>query len=444
MQGKRVNRMPRLTPGRTAGVVAAVVVLVGLAPEERAAGAQTASFEETIGDLGSKESSVRLRAARMLKAAAYPESAAPLARVLADADDEVQLEAVAGELNIFLAEKVTPSRRIGFVVEVRGRIAAEPLFTAGPSVVGPLRVPIEVPVALAAASVDRNPRVSVEALYAFGVLAGEVSPGDRQALLARTASLLAGIVGAPDPVLRLAAVRVIGRVYAPRPGDPVLGETVGDAVISVLNDREDAIRETAMWALGSLRYERSVQALIQLFQHYRKGPLAERALDALSRVGHDAGLPLLVEHLHSKDSRLKLIAIEGLGRAGDRSRAETLPTQLATERSESMQLAGQFARAMLSDGSLDPIIGALGRSRVRYAALGYLSELAAGRASQFVRHAQSPEAAIRRDVADVLGLSGDVTALSVVEPLASDHDPEVALAGRRAVARLRPASAPAP
>src|SRR5262249_7981017 len=92
-----------------------------------------ASFEETVRDLSSSDSDTRLRAALLLRDAADPEAALPLARAVVDTVDEVQLAAIAAELNIFLAEKLVPRKRVALVVEVRNQILAEPAFSAGPS-----------------------------------------------------------------------------------------------------------------------------------------------------------------------------------------------------------------------------------------------------------------------------------------------------------------------
>jgi HEAT repeat protein len=432
--------MGRVSRPRAIAGLGLVALLAGATL--RGVSAQGLSFESALGSLTSKDVKARLRAVQLLTAAVYPEAAVPLAQTITDTDDEVQLEAIAAELNIFLAEKVTPRKRVGFIVEVRGRVAAEPLFTAGPSVLGALRVPVQVPMALVTASIDKNSRVAAEALYALGTLAGAVNGVDRPAVLAQAGSVLTGIVGAPDPVLRLAAVRVLGRLFASRRGDAPLDERVGDAVISALNDREDPVRETAMWALGAMKYERSVQALSELFVYYRKGPLAERAFEALARIGHQASAPQFVEQLNAKNPTLRRIAIEGLARTGDRSRAETILSLLKTERNESLLMSGHLANVLLADGSIDPLVDSLAHSRQRDLAFDYVSELAFGRTAALGRHAQSPNPLVRLALADVLGLSDDPAAIAVVEPLVADKDPGVALAARRAIARLRAMVAP--
>ena len=133
---------------KTLGTVAALLLL-GINPP-----AAQVPFEQVAADLSSADAAVRLRAARQLKEAAYPEAAVPLARLVTDPVDEVQLEAIAAELNIFLAEKIVPRRRVGLVIEVRNNIAADRAFSQGPLALGPRPVPDEVLTALA----GRRPR----------------------------------------------------------------------------------------------------------------------------------------------------------------------------------------------------------------------------------------------------------------------------------------------
>ena len=399
------------------------------------------TFEKTVADLSSQDAATRLRAVQLLKAAAYPEAAAPLAPVILDAFDETQLEAIAAELNIFLADKIVPKKRVGLLVEVRNAIAAEPIFTAGPSAVGSNRVPAMVATNLALASRDPNARVAVEAIYAFGALADEVPTADRSAVLAQAGPILAATIGATDPVLRLATIRVLGRVFARRPGEPPIDESVGDAVIMALNDHEPVIQEAAMATLGAMRYERAIQGLNELFQYHQRGPLATAAFDALAHIGHASSLPQFVAQLNGRNPAYKLIAIEGLARAGDRSRAESIAAAVNSERGDSIVLAGHFASVLLADGKVDAIVEALSRGKQRTQALQYIQELAAGRSDVLARHLQDPDVRIRIDVVDAMGLSRDPKALPFVEPLAKDRDAEVAKAATRAVARLRGAKA---
>jgi hypothetical protein len=53
--------------------------------------------------------------------------------------------------------------------------------------------------------------------------------------------------------------------------------------------------------------------------------------------------------------------------------------------------------------------------------------------------AQDPDARLRADVADILGLSRDASALSMLEKMVRDRDPAVVGAAQRALTRLRTA-----
>src|SRR6266487_172822 len=188
------------------------------------------TFEQAAKDLSSSDPGTRVKAAQMLKEAGYPEAAVPLAALITDPADEVQLEAIAAELNIFLAERIVPRKRIGFVIEVRNQVVAESAFSSGPLAAGPRPVPGEVLTALRTAMRDDQPRVALEAIYAFGVLAVEPAGAARRELLKSSGPALAAMIGVPDPAMRFAAVRVIGRLFAKREQDESIEEMVGDAV----------------------------------------------------------------------------------------------------------------------------------------------------------------------------------------------------------------------
>jgi HEAT repeat protein len=417
-------------------------LLVALSALHVGAAAAQVTFEQATRDLASPDAATRLRAVQMLKETAYPEAAVPLAPLVTDPEGGIRLEAIAAELNIFLADKIVPRKRVALVIEVRNPVASDVAFSRGPLVLGSHTVPREVLTALRAGARDNTPRIALEAVYAFGTLAVQPLGSARHELLQTSGPDLASLAGAPEPALRLAAVRVIGRVFERRPGDPPVEQSVGDAVINALNDADRRMRAVAMQTLGALRYERGVQALTDLFQHFGKGDLAEAALDAIAHIGHPYSSPLLVSQL-GRGVAMKRIAIEGLARTGDRTTVVEIGAALKGERSEVVQLAGSFASVLLAGASIEPLGEALSRSRVHERARAYLIEVAPGRTDLFTRYAQDPDPRVRVDVADILGLAGDPVALTLVERLAEDGDPEVARAADRAVVRLTGVSKPA-
>jgi HEAT repeat protein len=415
----------------------AVPAASAVAASPLASAAVQIPFEQAIRDLTSPDTGTRLRAAQMLKAAAYPEAAVPLAPLITDAQDDVQLAAIAAELNIFRAEKVVLRTRLGFVIEKRNPIAADAAFSAGLLALGPRPVPAEVLTALRAAARDDNPRVGLEALYTFGTLAMQPTGAARFDVLRTSGPDLASMLGAQDPALRFAAVRVLGSVFERRRGDPPVDELVGDAVITSLNDTDRTIRAAAMQTLGAMRYERAVQGLTDVFQHAGKSEAAEAALDAIARIARPYSSALLSAQLSNRIAALRGIAMEGLGRIGDRTKSGEIDAALKSERNEGVLLAGSFAATLLAGAAITPIGDALTKPKLQDQARAYLVELAPGRASLFTHYAQDPDPQVRADVADIFSLAGDATALPMLEPLARDTDPQVAGAAARAIARLR-------
>ena len=427
-----------------AGTLPAIVLALLLAPAFPAVPAFPAAqiaFDQAMADLSSPDAATRLLTVQLLKEAGYAEAAEPLAKLVTDPNDSIQLEAIAAELNIFLAEKIVPRRRVGLLVEKREAIAADAVFNSGPLAIGPRPVPLVVLDALRAAARDDNPRVRLEAVYAFGVLAVEPRGTRRGELIRASARDLAAMVNAVDPYHRYAALRVISRVFWRRAGDMPADEYVGDIVINALNEKEKAMQEAAMQALSAMKYDRAVQGLTDLFQHYGKGDMAEAALNAVAHIGHPSSVPLFLSLLGSKNDVIKGIAVEGLARAGDQTKRVQIQTAVASARNGRLQIAGNFATVMLSGPStpegLDPIVEALAGTRLHDQAFWYLVEAAPGRASAFARFLKDPDPMVRADLVNALGLGDDVAALAVVEPLASDPDLEVARAVERAVARLR-------
>jgi len=393
-------------------------------------------FEQAAKDLASPNADVRLKAVRLLKSAAYPEAAVPLAAAVTDAEDSVQFEAIAAAMNIYLAEQVVPKKRVALVVEVRSKIGAEATFSEGPSALNARIVPDELMAGLLRASRDENPRVALDALYTFGALADNQPPAARVPLRATAGPDLIALLGVPQVELRIAAARVIGRVYARRATEPPVDEVVGDSVVRAVNDSDHDVRFAALDALGSMRYERAVKSLTDMYLYYRRNEIGMGAVQTLARIGHDSSVPVFEEMLASKDTSERIVAIEGLARIGDVASAARIKAAVAREKNESVLLASRFADVFLANGRLDALFEAVAKQKLRDQAMGYLREVVNGRTSAFAVAAKNPSPAIRGDVADLLGQSRDAAATTILGPLAQDADPGVAIAARRATARL--------
>lgn len=406
------------------------VVATALLTTVPAAGQVT--FEEASKDLESPDAAVRLQTIRALRAAGYAEAALSLAKLVADPDRAVRLEAIGAELALFLDESAGSAGSL----DARRR-SPEAAFQAGAFAVGQRIVPVEVLTALRMAARDVDPGVAVAALYAFGTLGSQPAGAVRADLLRDAAPDVSALLGSSDPTVRLATLHVVSRLYAHKPWEKTIDQTLGDAVIQALNDRSERQRAAAMQALGAMRYVRAVDALAELHAYYQRGELAEASLDALARIAVPASAPLFQAAIKGRSTRLKRSGVEGLARLGDRAFDAEVRAAIRSERTQPMVLAGSFAELLLSGGSLDGVVNALNRADLYDQARGYLLEIAPGRAGLFGRYTQDPEPRLRAGVADVLGWSGDLTAVPIVEAMRRDLDPTVVRAAERALVRLR-------
>jgi HEAT repeat protein len=302
--------------------------------------------------------------------------------------------------------------------------------------------PVESAVPLAkltlrVATRDDSPKVRVEALYAFGTLGSQATGTARRDLLESSLSDVISMLSLPDPALRVAAVRAIGRLYARRPGEGTIEPQLAEAVINAVNDANRDVKLAAMDTLGALRDARAVPGLTRLFEFFGKSDMGLSALVALARIGDKSSVPLFLAQLSKKmPTTFITAAIEGLARAGDASHVPAIQDVLNRQSDERVFHAGVFAAAMLINGSIERLVDSLNRPKMHDAVKQYLVELAPGRIGGLARYAQDPAPRMRIDIADIVGLAGQPQGKAVVMPLMVDMDPDVVFAAQRAMARL--------
>ena len=392
-------------------------------------------FEQVVNDLSSSSVDARRQAVQMLAETGYPEAAIHLSRAALDDDDGVQTSALSGLLNLFGTQAGSSRRRVALMFEVRHRMLPVDVFRQGPQAIDPRPVQRDVLTNLRSAAHDKTSSVAVDALYTFGTLAENAYRSERVALLDASTSLT-DLLSSPSADVRIAAAEVIGRLFARRQGEPPVDPVLGDALITALNDDVVDVRRFATEALGRLRVERAVQALTDNFQYHGRGVDAVLALTALARVAHASSVPLFLTNLGSRDGAVKTAAIEGLTRSGNAAHAPTIAEAVREDKRANVTLAGNFAAAMLSDGIIDLIVGALTRPASRERAIEYLSELTPGREQILSPHMPDPMAALRIDLLTAVGRSNDEFAADLAERLRNDPDPMVARAATRAVWQL--------
>ena len=396
------------------------LALIAATAGAAAAGAQQARFEDVVRNLRNPEPKIRLNAVRLLREARHPEAVVPMAALVNDPLDPIQLEAIAAELSFFLVQDVPERRRLGFLIEVRDRGGASTAFDLGPLAVWPRKAPPELVSALLEAVDDENPRVRHEAIYAVGLVARAPLAPDAEQMLIKALDHY-------DPAVRAAAARVSGRIGV---------TAAGDALIKGINDSSADVRHASMRALGMLRDERAVVALTEQLKFYGKGQGAWAALDGLARIGHASSVPLFTERLNDRDQYLRRAAAEGLGRAGAAPALSALETGAGNDPSDMVRAAMQYALQKLGRNYVARLIEFLDDGRTTLQVQEYLIEFGPAIEKGLLPSLQEPDEAIRAAVADVLGEIGGDASLAALQAL-TDRDKDVVNAARRAVERIR-------
>lgn len=388
------------------------------------ASAQQLRFDDVVRNLRNPDPKTRLAAVRLLREAKYPEAAAPMAPLVLDPIDDIQLETIAAELSFYLEQDVKSKRMVGFVLEKRKTAIAAAAFDLGPLVVWPRPVPAELMSALLQAVDDENPKVRLEAIYATGVIAkATLAP-----LSSDQAQRLIKALDHYDPAVRSGAARVMARLTL---------HEAGDALIKAVNDSQADVRYAAMRALGAIREPRAVATLTEQFAFYKKGEGAWSALDALAQIGAASSVPLFKERLQDRDPYIRRAATEGLGRAGDAASIDVLEKNITADDSPMVRLAAAFALQTLGRNYAARLIDLMNTPKVLAQGQEYLIELGPPVAPLLLARLQEPDPDIREAMVDVLGVIGIESTLPALQAATKDSDASVAAAAKRAIARIQ-------
>jgi HEAT repeat protein len=386
-----------------------------------AASAQQLRFDDVIRNLRNPDPKIRLGAVRLLRDAKYPEAVAPLAPLVLDPLDDIQLEAMQAELSFFLEQDIKSKRMVGFVIEKRKMAVAAAAFDLGPLAVWPRPVPAELVTALLQAVDDETPSVRLEAIYTLGVIAKAPLAADQTQRLIKALDHY-------DPAIRYGAARVIARVKV---------REAGDALIKAVNDSKPEVRYAAMRGLGAIRDARAAGALAEQLAFYKKGEGAWSALDALAQIGDPASAPLFKARLQDKDPFIRRSAAEGLGRAGDAASIDTLEKNVTVDESKMVRLASAFALQKLGRNYAARLIDLMGSPKVVAQGQEYLIELGPAMIPTVLPRLQDPDPDLREALIDVLGVIGDASTLPALEAAAKDRDGSAASAAKRSIARIQ-------
>jgi HEAT repeat protein len=386
---------------------------------------QPARFEDVVRNLRNPDPKIRISAVRLLRETGYAEAIAPLAAVVNDQVNDIQLEAIDAELSFYLVEPVPTKKRVALVVEVRTDGRAPAAFELGPLAVWPKAVPAELVDALLQAVDDEHKKVRVEAIYTLGVIGSANQLKLSDAAVARLLKALDHY----DPAVRAGAARVIGRLKV---------KSAGDALLKAVNDSKAEVRYASMRALGEIREERAIQSLTEQLSYYGRGEGAWSALDALARIAHPSSVPLFKTRLADKDPYLRRAAVEGLARTGDVASVEPFVMDVNQDDSEMVRAAMSFAlykkghvsflARLIDFADADPLGPQLQE---------YFADLGPSVVPTVVTRLQDTDAGVRRNLLAILGAVGDQSTVAALTPYKDDRDREVATAATYAIERIK-------
>ncbi|HVL70120.1 MAG TPA: HEAT repeat domain-containing protein [Vicinamibacterales bacterium] len=383
--------------------------------------AQQMRFDDVVRNLRNPDPKARMAALQMLRESGHVEAIGPIAPLVNDPVDAIQLAAIEAELSFYLVEDLSARKRVAFIVEVRNSGKAETAFASGPLAVWPRPVPPELLTNLLKAVDDENPKVRIEAIYTAGAIA-------RPPLADEHADLLIKALDHYDPAIRQAAARVAGRLQVTR---------AGEALIKTVNDSQQPVRFAAMRALGEIREASAIASLTQQVEYYRKGEGAWSGIDALARIAHPSSVPLFTARLQDRDPYIRRAAAEGLGRAGAEAAIPALEQVATTDSSEMVRAAAAFALQKMGRNYVARLVETLDSGSMAPQVASYFLELGAPAAPALVPHLKDPDESIRGNVALILGAIGGADAIAAIEPLLHDRSREANRAAHRAIERLK-------
>ena len=386
---------------------------------------QPAKFEDVVRNLRNPDPKIRISAVRLLRETGYAEAMAPLAAVISDQVNEIQLEAIDAELSFFLVEPVPTKKRVALVVEVRTDGRAPAAFELGPLAVWPKPVPAELVDALLLAVDDDNKKVRIEAIYTLGTIGSPATVKLSEPAIARLLKALDHY----DPAVRAGAARVVGRLQV---------KSAGDALLKAVNDSNAEVRYASIRALGEIDDERAVQALTEQLSYYASGEGAWSALDALARIAHPSSVSLFQSRLADKDPYLRRAAAEGMARAGDARSVEPFVMEANQDPSEMVRAAMTFALYKKGHASyLGRLIDFMDSDRIMPQIYGYFLELGPSVVPPAVVRLKEPDVDVRRNLVTVLGAIGDQSTATALAPYKEDRSREVATAASYAIERIK-------
>jgi HEAT repeat protein len=372
--------------------------------------------------LSDSDRDVRLEAVRSLVNIGTPQSLEPLIAATRDNDPEIQIRAVDGLVNFYVPGYVQTGMG-RFSAAVRTRFDRENRDVVDPWV-----------------------NVRPEVVTAIGVLARGGGSMESRANAARAVGILRGKPAVPELIeaMQTKDTQVIYEVLIAfqKIGD----QTAGPKAMTFIRDMEPRIQLAAIETVGLLRTREATTDLRRVFDDKKASVAARRAaLVALAMLPDPENRPYFDRGFTDKDDRIRAAAAEGFARLNDPSDVAKLQPAFDEEKKMPARLGIAFALVALGQRSIEEfapltyLVHTLNSRQYRGVAEPYLLELCRQpdvriAVYKFVANATKDE---KLGLARILSQVGDYEAISQVEWISKDADPEVAAEGLKALRALR-------
>ena len=225
----------------------------------------------------------------------------------------------------------------------------------------------------------------------------------------------------------------------------------GVTLTPLIWDRDKKVHDEAIFALGRLKVESSVPALMELYNSgvterktilgglvpvSRNDDLSRNILEALAHIGDSRSQSIFMEAIRDERAAFRRYGAEGLGRIGDSNHIPTLTSMFHGDEEPEVLLAISFALFRLGgDAHLPELVDRINVDQAFY----YLLELEPEEVPKL--HPLLPihtrEPAIQVRLLNVIGQRGDASSLEVVEPLTRSGNADVISSANVALRRLQ-------
>ena len=237
-------------------------------------------------------------------------------------------------------------------------------------------------------------------------------------------------------------VELVRAIY--KIGDP----EAGTALIPLIRDPDKKVHDEAIFALGRLRVAEAVPQLKELHnvgvEERRKifgivpvsksDDLQKKVLEALAYIGESSCRDIFLRALEDEREEFRQYGAEGLGRMADSSVTMDVAKKYLREDSGNVRLAMGFALFRMGrEEHLVELVDKVGDDQAYF----YLLELEPAEVAKLYPYLGSEKSSIQTRLLDVIGMRGDMSALSIVQPMVESRDADVVSAANLAIRRLR-------